>query len=75
MRGTWVAQLFEQQTLGFSSGHDLGVVKSSLTSGSVIRVESASEFVPLPPPSSRPSPHSCAYAVSLFLSLSNKQNV
>ena len=28
-RGTWVAQLVEYLTLGFSSGHDLGVMRWS----------------------------------------------
>lgn len=33
-RGTWVAELVEWQTLGFSSGRDHRIMRSSLTSGS-----------------------------------------
>ena len=40
-RGTWVAQLVKYPTLGFGSGHDLRVVRSSTVSGSVHRVVSA----------------------------------
>ena len=40
--GTWVAQSVMHPTLGFGSGHDLTVVKSSpLASGSVLGVEPA----------------------------------
>ena len=41
-RGAWVAQLVEHPTLGFSSGHDLKVVRSSPVSGSVLSGESLS---------------------------------
>ena len=40
-RGAWVAQSVKCWTLGFGSGHDLGVVGSSPTSGSMLSVESA----------------------------------
>jgi len=36
-----VAQLVKRLTLGFGSGHDLGVVGSSHKSGSVLSMESA----------------------------------
>ena len=39
MRGAWVAELVKHLTLGFSSGHDLEVVRSSPTSGSALRGE------------------------------------
>ena len=38
---TWVAQLVEQPTLDFSSGHDLRVARSSPTLGSTLSMESA----------------------------------
>ena len=38
--GTWVAQSVEHPTLGFGSGHDLGVVRSSPASGSMLGGES-----------------------------------
>ena len=38
---SWVVQVVESQTLGFSSGDDLGVVISSLVSGSALSAESA----------------------------------
>ena len=38
-RGTWVTQSDKHPTLGFGSGHDLRVVRSSLTSGSALGVE------------------------------------
>ena len=40
-RGTWVAQLVEHLALGFSSGHDLRVLRSSPVSGSMLSMESA----------------------------------
>ena len=40
-RGAWVAQWGEQQTLGFSSGHDRRGVRSSPVLGSVLSAESA----------------------------------
>jgi len=40
-RGAWMGQLVEHPILGFSSGHDLRVLGSSPTSGSVISMESA----------------------------------
>ena len=39
MWGTWVAQPVKYQILDLGSGHDLGVVGSSLTSGSAQCVE------------------------------------
>ena len=39
--GAWVAQLVKQLTLGFSSGHDLRVMRLSPTSGSMLGMESA----------------------------------
>ena len=42
-RGAWVAQLFKHLTLGFSSSHDLGVVRWSLESGSALSVEPAED--------------------------------
>jgi len=54
--GTWVVQLVECQTLGFSLGRDLGVVGLSPTSGSALGVEpawdslSSSPSAPLPTP-------------------------
>ena len=50
--GTWMAQLVEHLTLRFCSGHDLKVVRSSTTSGSMLSAEPArdslSPFWPLP---------------------------
>ena len=39
-RGPWIAPLAKHPTLGFSSGHDLRVMKSSPASGSVLSAES-----------------------------------
>ena len=41
VRGSWVAQLVKGPTLGFSSGHDLRVVKWSCTLDSVLGVAPA----------------------------------
>ena len=55
-RAAWVAQSPKHLILDFGSGHDLRVVRSSLTSGSMLGVESAldslspSPSIPLPPP-------------------------
>ena len=52
--GAWVAQWVDCPTLGLNSGHDLRVVGSSPTSGSVLSGESDS----LPLPVSLPLPPS-----------------
>jgi len=57
MRGAWVAQSVKRLALGFSSGHDLLVGRSSPASGSLLSKESASPLL-LP--------------LQLVLSLSNK---
>ena len=41
LRGAWVAQLVEHQTLGFGSGHHLMVVRLSLISGFMLSMEPA----------------------------------
>ena len=51
-----MARLVKHQTLDLGSGHDLRVVRSSLASGSVLGLESASQILLL----------------SLSLALSNK---
>ena len=61
-RGTWVTQLIERLTLGFSSGHDLGVVGSSSALGSALNGESACD--PLSPSPSAPA-SACALSPSL----------
>ena len=43
-----MAQWVEHLTLGFGSGHDLGVVGLSPVSGSVLSLQSAGESLPLP---------------------------
>ena len=40
-QGAWAAQLVERLTLGFSSGCDLRVVRSSPASGSTLSTKSA----------------------------------
>ena len=45
-----MAQLVKRLTLGFSSGHDLRVVRSSPTLGSVLSEVSAWDSLPLPLP-------------------------
>ena len=55
-RGVWVAQLVEQPTLGFGSGHGLMVVRSSPVLGSVLSRESACGCSPSLCPSSPYSP-------------------
>ena len=40
-QSAWVVQLVKCLTLGFGSGHDFRVVRSSLMYGSVLSVESA----------------------------------
>ena len=62
--GTRVAQLVEQPTLDFTSGHDLTVMRSSPTSGSVLSVEPACDS--LSPSLSAPPP------LLLCLSLSQR---
>ena len=42
--GHLVGQLVERLTLGFSSGHNLRVLGSSLTLGSLLQGESAGDF-------------------------------
>ena len=42
-RGTWVTQLVECLTVGFSLGHDLRVMRSNSAVGSMLIRESASE--------------------------------
>ena len=44
-----MAQSVELLTLGFGSGRDLRVVRSSLVAGSVLRVESAGDSPSAPP--------------------------
>ena len=39
-RATWVAQLVKRLTLDFGSGHDLTIMRSSPTLGSVLTVRS-----------------------------------
>ena len=69
VRGAWVAQSVERQTLGFSSGHDLRVVRWSLPLHEALPSHGIclkfSLRVPAPPPA-------CALPLSLSLSLSNK---
>ena len=48
---SWVAQSVKHQTLDFGSGHDLRVVRSSPTSGSVLTAWSLLGILSLPPPS------------------------
>ena len=38
--GTWMAQSVKHQTLDFGSHHDLGIVRSSLASGSQLSATS-----------------------------------
>jgi len=57
-RGAWVAQSVERPTLGFSSGHDLIVLRLSPASGFARRRESASLPLPL---------NACVRALCLFL--------
>ena len=45
-----MAQSVKCPTLGFSSGHDLGLMRSTLVSGSVLSAESAWDFLLLPLP-------------------------
>ena len=63
-RSAWVAQLVKRLTLGFSSGHDLRVVRSSPTLGSALSGESLSPC---------PCPSPCALSLSHVLSLSLSQ--
>lgn len=44
VRGTWVAQSVKHLTLGFSSGHDLRVVRLNLESGSALDMEPAQDY-------------------------------
>ena len=53
--GTWVAQLVKRLTHGFSSGHDLRVVRLSPVLGSTITGESAWDSLPLLLPRPYPS--------------------
>ena len=48
LRVTWVAQLVKCLTLGFGSGHDLGVLRLSPVLGSAWSVEPAGDSLPLP---------------------------
>ena len=59
--GIWVAQRVKRRTFGFSSGHDLRVVKPSPAWGSVLSVESASVSFSLFPCL---APLACAYNLS-----------
>ena len=47
-RGAWVAQVVKRPTLGFSSGHDLTVMRSSPASGSPRSVEPAWDSLSFP---------------------------
>ena len=49
-RGIWEAQSVECLTLGFSSGHDLRVVRSIPASGSALSRKSAWDSLPASPP-------------------------
>ena len=49
-KGPWVVQSVEHPTLGFSSGHDLRVMRSRPVSGSKLSEESAKVSLPLPLP-------------------------
>ena len=64
MRGPWGAQSVERLTLGFSSGHDPGVVRRSPTSGCPLGGEPAGDCLP-------PSP-SAPFLIGFLLSLSLK---
>ena len=48
--GIWVAQSIKHRTLGFSSGHDLRVARSSPPSGSALHCGSARDSLPIPLP-------------------------
>ena len=41
VKDAWMARLVKRPTLGFGSGHDLRVVRSSPVSGSMLSTESA----------------------------------
>ena len=49
-RGAWVPELVKHPALGFSSGHDLRVMRLSLVSGSTLSVALAWDAFPLPLP-------------------------
>ena len=63
----WLSRLAEQLTLDVSSGHDLGVVRQSPASGSVLRGVSAKDCLSL-----CPSPPLLACVCALSLSQINK---
>ena len=69
-KGTWVAQSAKRPTLGFSSGCDLRVMRSSPELGSTLSWESTGHS--LSP--STPSLHPCLCTLSCSLSLSQKIN-
>jgi len=62
--GAWVAQLVKHLILGFGSGHDLRVMRSSPMLGSALTMESALDSFPLP----FPLPPLCSSPCSLSLS-------
>lgn len=80
-QGTWVAQLVKCPTLGFGSGHDLGIVRlsslcqalcsawSRLENSLCLSVSLCLSLFPLPP-----TPHP-AHAYTRWRSLSNKLNL
>ena len=63
-QGAWVAELIGHPTLDFSSGYDLGVVRPSLKSHSVLGMEPAWDFHS--PSLSAPSAPSHKLSLSLY---------
>ena len=71
-QSAWVAQLVGYPTLGFGSGHELGVVRSSPVLGSMLHIESAWDC--LSPSVLPPLTRTCVCVCSLSLSLSLSRN-
>ena len=63
--GTWVAQLVKYLTLDFGSGHDLGFVRLSPTSGSMLSGKSASLPLSSSPSYPLPPPHTPSLSLAL----------
>ena len=62
--GTWMAQSVNHLTLGFSSGHNLRVMRLSLMLGSMLIGEFASPSPSAPPPA--PALHAVSQINNLF---------
>ena len=67
-RGAWVAQLVKCLTLDFNSGHDLRILGSSPTSGSLLSGEFAS-----PSPFARPPAHARVLINKIFKNYKEKR--